>query len=175
MKNHTRTTTAGRQETADIIGVDVKTLDRWVRDGCPVVKRGGRGVEWGFCLPDVIRWWGDRRATEAAADAPGDLAEIELRRERAKMLLAELELANARGEVALVREFELATSRAMAEIQTRVMQVPQRVVMQLLGETDETRFKETLSAELRTALESAADADLNLDDDDGEGDDATPG
>jgi phage terminase Nu1 subunit (DNA packaging protein) len=145
------------------MGVDVTTLDRWVREGCPVAQRGSRGVEWAFSLPDVIRWYGDRRAEDAAGGAPNDILEIERRTLEAKMHLAELELAEARADVAPVREFELATARAMAAIQTRVMAVPQRVVMQLLGETDEKRFKELLADELRAALVAAADADLELD------------
>lgn len=156
----------GRQETADVVGVDVKTLDRWVRDGCPVEKRGGNGVAWEFYLPDVIRWWGDRRVAETTANAPDDLHEIELRRKRAEMLQAELELAKARSEVAPIHEFEMAQTKAMAAIRTRIMNVPQRVVMQLLGETNETTFKERLTDELRVALEAASEADLELEIDD---------
>lgn len=148
------------------MGVSVTTLDRWVKEGCPVVARGSRGIEWAFELPDVIKWWGDRRAEEASADNPGDLAEIELRTRRAEMVMAELELAKAKGEVASVREFELVQSKAMAAIRVRVMNVPQRVVMRLLGETNETTFKTRLAEELRVALETSSDADLSLDDDD---------
>jgi phage terminase Nu1 subunit (DNA packaging protein) len=155
-----------RQQTADTIGVDVKTLDRWVKDGCPVARRGGRGVEWGFSIPDVVRWWGDRRAAEAAADEPDDLHEIELRTKRALMLKAELELAKAKGEVAAVAEFEKVQTKAMAAIRARVMQVPQRVVMRLVGETNETKIKSRLSEELRIALESASESDLTIDEDD---------
>jgi hypothetical protein len=43
--------------------------------------------------------------------------------------------------------------------------VPQRVVVQLIGETDETRFKDVLRAELALALEATANADLVLADD----------
>jgi hypothetical protein len=46
------------------------------------------------------------------------------------------------------------------------MNVPQRVVIQLLGETNETRFKEVLRAELTLALQAAAEADLTLADED---------
>lgn len=160
------TISLNRAETARHMGVDITTVDRWVREGCPVLKRGSRGKEYAFDLPAVIRWWGDRKAEEAAGSQPRDVAEINMRTLQAKMLLAELELATARGDVAPVREFETAQARAMTAIQTRVMQVPQRVVMQLLGETDEKKFKTRLADELRTALESASEADLNLGDED---------
>jgi phage terminase Nu1 subunit (DNA packaging protein) len=157
-----------RADTAEAMGVNVTTIDRWVKEGCPVAQRGSRGVEWAFDLPALIRWWGDRRAADAEADAPDDLLEIEKRTKQAAMFKAELELAKARGEVASVREFELAQSRAMAAIRARVMNVPQRVVTQLLGETDATKFKDKLKGELREALEQAADEDITLEDDDGD-------
>jgi phage terminase Nu1 subunit (DNA packaging protein) len=165
------TITLNRAQTAAHMGVDLTTLDRYVREGCPVLARGSRGREWAFDLPAVVRWYGEHEVSKAMGEQDPDILDIKLRQEKAKMLLAELELAKARGEVAPVREFELAQSRAMAAIQTRVMQVPQRVVMQLIGETDETKFKKLLSEELRAALEAASETDLRLDDDDEEDED----
>jgi phage terminase Nu1 subunit (DNA packaging protein) len=156
---------ANRAEAAELMGVNPTTLDRWVKEGCPVAERGSRGVEWKFDIPALVKWWGDRRAAQAAEDEPGDMMEIELRTKRAQMLKAELELAKAKGEVGAVREFELVQSKAMAAVRARVMNVPQRVVMRLLGETNETTFKARLTEELRNALESAADEDLTLDED----------
>lgn len=154
-----------RSGIAEAMGVSLPTIDRWVKEGCPVVQRGGRGVEWVFDSADVIRWWGDRRAADAAGDKPNDLAEIDKRTRLAAMTRAELELAKARGEVAPVREFERAQARVMAAIRANVMNVPQRAVLQLLGETNETAFKQKLRAELILALEQGAAADVAMDDD----------
>ena len=157
-----------RAETAEHLGVSEPTLDRWVRDGCPFNQRGGRGVEWQFDLPVVVRWWGNRRASEAAAAETQDIAEIELRTRRAIMQKAEVDAAKARGEIALISEFEKVQSKAMAAIRVRIMQVPQRVVVRLLGETRESVFKDVITEELRTALESASESDLSIDEDDDE-------
>ena len=152
------------------MGVSVTTIDRWVKDGCPVAQRGSRGIEWAFELPSLIRWWGDRRASDAEQNEVSDLLEIELRTKRAEMLKAELELAKAKGEVANVREFEKVQVKAMASIRARVMNVPQRVAMRLIGETNETTIKARLTEELRNALESASESDLAIDEDeDGDG------
>lgn len=59
-----------------------------------------------------------------------------------------------------------------AVIRANIMNVPSRVVSQLIGETDESRFKDVLSAELMQALEAAADADIDLDPDEEEEPDA---
>lgn len=77
--------------------------------------------------------------------------------------MAELELAKARGDVAPVREFEMAQSKMMAVIRTNILNVPSRAVFQLLGETDEKIFKTKLRSELTLALEQAASEDLDID------------
>jgi phage terminase Nu1 subunit (DNA packaging protein) len=156
-----------RSGLAEHMGVSLPTVDRWVKDGMPVVQRGARGVEWSFDLADVIRWYAQRQA-EAAGGAVDDLAEIEKRTARAKMEQAELALAKEKGVVAPVREFERVQAAMMAAIRQNIMNVPQRAVLQLLGETNETEFKRKLRAELTLALEQSAKADLALDDDEEE-------
>lgn len=86
---------------------------------------------------------------------------------KAQADLAELELAKARGELAPISEFERAQAIAASQIRTNCLNIPQRVVIQLLGETDEATFKDKLRAEIVLALETAANADaLNNDTDD---------
>ena len=97
---------------------------------------------------------------------PDDLEELERRERTAKTLRAELELAKARGDVAPVREFERVQSAMMAAIRQNVMGVPTRAVLRLLGEKNETKFKQVLADELRLALETAATAVLDVEDDD---------
>lgn len=153
-----------RSGLAEHMGVSLPTIDRWVKDGMPVVQRGARGIEWVFDLADVISWYA-RRQAEAAGGAVDDLKEIEKRTARAKMEQAELGLAHARGQVAPIAEFQRVQSSMMAIIRQNILNVPQRAVLQLLGETDETTFKQKLRAELTLALEQSASADLNVDDD----------
>lgn len=160
-----------RTGLAEVFGVSMPTVDSWVRAGCPVVKRGSRGVEWQFDTAEVIKWREQRAADMAAGDTKADETELRRRELLAKTLTAELELAKKRGEVAPIRDFERAQAAVFAEIRTNIMNVPQRVVVQLLGEANEVVFKQKLRAELTLALEAAATADLVLSDDD-ETDDA---
>lgn len=159
------TISLNRADLASHMGVSLVTIDTWRKEGMPILMRGGPGKQWAFDLVAVIKWWGDRKAQQAAVDAPTDLAEIEKRTASAKMQKAELELAKARREVAPIRDFERAQAKAFAEVRTNVMNVAQRVVVQLLGETDEPTFKRKLKAELTLALQAAANADLTLADD----------
>lgn len=153
-----------RQECAQAMGVALPTFDKWVRDGCPVKQRGRKGIPWQFDLADVIAWWGQRERENAAGGATTDENELKRRKLAAETGVAELEFAKARGEVAPVAEFERAQARMMATIRTNVMNVAQRAVLQLLGETDEARFKQRLRAELALALEQSAQVEFDLDD-----------
>lgn len=157
-----------RAKLAEIFDVALTTIDAWVKKGCPVVQRGARGVEWSFNTADVARWREDERARQAAGTVPDDREKLDLRRAQADTLRAELELAKAREEVAPVSEFEKATARLMATIRTNMLNIPQRAVLRLLGEANETVFKKVLREEITLALETSAEADLILDDAEGE-------
>ena len=157
-----------RTGLADVFGVSLPTVDGWVRAGCPVVSRGSKGTQWVFNTAAVGKWLRDKAVTDATGEMGGDEAEIERRTKRAKMLQAELELAKARGEVAPVREFERTQAARYAMIRANCLNVPQRAVLQLLGETDEATFKRKLRAEIVLALETAASAQLDLAEDDAE-------
>ena len=154
-----------RQELSEAMGISLPTVDRWVRDGCPVKQRGAKGVPWEFDLAAVVAWWGDNQRKAAAGQAPTDMEDAKRRKVAAEAEMAELELAKARGEVAPVEEFRRAQEARNAIIRQNVMNVAQRACLQLLGERDEAKFKERLRAELAIALETAANAALDLADD----------
>lgn len=154
-----------RAGLADVFGKTPPTIDAWLRDGCPIEKRGSRGVAAEFDTGKVAKWLHDRAVKDATGNEQQDEAEIDRRTKRAKMLVAELELAKARNEVAPVAEFEQVQAARSAIIRQNVMNVAQRAVLQLLGCTDETEFKLKLNRELKLALDTAANAAIELPED----------
>jgi len=162
-----------RRDLAAIFGVSLPTVDAWVRVSCPYDQKGGRGKEWTFDTADVARW----REERAAADAGGqdlDLEKLKIRRIKADTLLAELELAKAQSVVAPLEQVERVLSRAVVEVQTNLRgRLVTRLVTQLLGETDERRFKRVALAEIDDVLVSLADIDITADEPDDESDDDT--
>lgn len=164
-----------RQELSEAMGVSLPTVDRWIRDGCPVKQRGAKGIPWEFDLAAVVGWWGDRQREAAAGNAPTDMEDAKRRKVAAEAEMAELELARAKGEVAPIAEFQRTQEARNAIIRTNVLNVVQRATLQLLGETDEGIFKKKLRAELVLALETAAKAAIELaEDDDTEEDGGAP-
>jgi terminase small subunit / prophage DNA-packing protein len=155
-----------RTGLADVFGVSMPTVDTWVRDGCPVVTRGSRGVQWEFDTGEVAKWLRERAVTDATGEQQQDAAEIERRTKRAKMLQAELELAEAMKQVAPVDEFKRVQAARAAMVRQNVMNVRQRAVLRLLGETDEATFKRVLGEELTLALRTAYETPVELAQDD---------
>lgn len=148
-----------RQGLADIFGVSLPTIDNWVRQGCPYISKGGRGQEWKFNTASVSTWLRDRDVEEATGGIPDDMDELKLRKQKAETELAELELAQKKGEVALISEFERIWAMSMGQLRQNILGVPQRAVLQLLGETDEMAFKEKLRAEIVLALEQTVESE----------------
>ncbi len=157
--------TLNRGEVAEFFGVTPPTVDGWVRAGCPV-KKGQRGVASEFNSADVAAFLREKARQEGSGTALADESELKRRKLAAEAERAELELAKEKGEVAPVREFERAQAAAMASVRANMRNVPRRAVLQLLGCTDENEFKTKLMAEIDLALETAADADLDLSEDD---------
>ena len=159
-----------REELAEIEGVSLNTVTTWIRQGCPYLQKGRQGKPWKFNTMDVGEWRIQKAREDATGDQPMDEQELKLRKLAAETNKAELDLAEARQRVAPIEEFERARSMENATIRANVMNVPSRVVSQLIGETDEGRFKELLRTELIQALETAAEADIDLEADDDDGD-----
>ena len=153
-----------RSELAGIFGISLPTVDVWVKQGCPIVKKGGTaGRAYVFDTAAVFRWRNDRAVEQATGETAVDLEVLNRRKILAQTQLAELELAEASGKVAPVADFERALAKQNAVIRQNIMTVPQRAVMMLIGEKDEIRFKSVLTAELREALERAAQSVIELD------------
>lgn len=83
-----------RNELAELLDVDLRTVDGWLRRGCPIVSKGGRGRAHEIDSADVVRWLQDRAAEGRARVI--SLDEARLRKTIAEAGLAELELDSAR-------------------------------------------------------------------------------
>lgn len=155
-----------RTGLSDVFGVALNTIDSWVRQGCPFVQRGaGRGQEWQFNTKDVSEWLQQKRVAEATGDVQADEAELRRRRLAAETAKAELELAKARDMVAPLDQVERMVAKAFAQVRAGMRNLPGRTVTQLIGETDERRFKSVLLNEIDQVLEALASASLADDED----------
>lgn len=158
--------TLNRTEMADHLGIAMPTLDDWVRRGCPVVSRGGRGRAWQYNTADVREWRDQDIREEMAGTATASTDELKRRKLQAETEQAELDLARAKGQVVPVAQFERAMSIAFGEVRARLRNVvPSRAGRRLVGEGDETRIKAVLREEIDQVLEALADDALIAEED----------
>lgn len=164
-----------RSELATIFGVTPPTVDRWVAQGCPVAKEGGRGRAYEFNTAAVREWReavirDDARSTVAASEQ-----ELLRRQLAAQTELAELKLAQQKELVAPVEQMRKALSMANAAVRAQMRNLADRIPRMIVGETDEARIKAVLRSEVDQALTSLAGAtlvtDADLDEDADEPDD----
>lgn len=156
--------TVGKREVAQIFGVAESTVSEWVRRGCPVMQRGGKGVAWQVNTADVAEWLKKRAVEDIAGESLADESELKRRKLAADTAKAELELAKVKGEVVPLRQLERALANTFAEVKTNIRNVPSRVSTALIGETSETRIKEVIVEEIDLALEAMDEFDINDED-----------
>jgi len=130
-----------------ILGIARMTMDRIVKDGCPVVTRGNRsGQIWKLNTAAVIDWL--RKRDVALATGHPDAASFDvakLRDKEAQARLRELQIAEREG--ALVESAKVIDwiKRSFGDVRSRVLAIESQVA----GLTDEQRDQ------LKTALHDA--------------------
>ena len=165
-KKKTRGREVNRAELAEINGVSLPTVDEWVRRGCPVVQRGGRGRAWTFNTAEVRSWRDDDIRAQVSDTSNASFEDLKLRKLAAETEQAELDLARAKEQLVPVEQFERALQKAFGEVRASMRNVvPGRAARRLIGETDETKFKTVLLEEIDQALTALADRDLILEED----------
>ncbi|MFY0309643.1 terminase small subunit [Leisingera sp. D0M16] len=165
-KKKVRGREVNRADLAEINGVSLPTVDEWVRRGCPVVQRGGRGRAWKFNTAEVRSWRDDDIRAQADHGPSATKEQLILRKLAAETEQAELDLAKAREQVVPVEQLERALQKAFGEVRAGLRNVvPSRAARRLIGETDETAFKEVLLEEVDQALTALANNDLIFEED----------
>jgi phage terminase Nu1 subunit (DNA packaging protein) len=156
--------TVGKREIAQIFGVAESTVNEWIRRGCPVLDRGGKGIAWQINTAEVSEWLKKRAVEDVAGDTLADESELKRRKLAADTAKVELELAKVKGEVVPLKQLERALANTFAEVKTNIRNVPSRVSTTLIGETSETRIKEVVLEEIDLALEAMDEFDIHDED-----------
>lgn len=148
--------------SADVLAALTGMSRRWVFDRATdgTIARVGRGkFPLGESLPALI-------AFMTRGELGEELDKARLRKLNADATRAELELAKERGEVAPIYQFSRVWADRFAIIQRTMRHIPQRAVLQLLNEPNETVWKQKLLAEIDLALNAAANEPLQIEDED---------
>jgi len=126
LKGATRTLTM--TEAAAVLNIAGHTLKSWIDQGCPhqkIAVTRGRGIEYQIDVGAVMRWR-EKRAVEALSQQFDDLTADEARRRKliAEAALIGLELAKAKGEVAVIADYEKVRGTQYARVRARLLAGP---------------------------------------------------
>lgn len=135
---------------AELAGYDARHIRRLAADGV-LPKTGRNAYPLGDCIKALLTHTSGQSDTTAMQAA-------KLRRLEAQATLTELELAKARGEVALIEDFQRVQEQTFTLIRTNMLNVPRRVFASIVGETSEERIKTVLTNEITQILNDAAEA-----------------
>lgn len=153
-----------RSEIAEAFGADPTTIDRWVKDGMPVVDRPGKGIAATFDLPACLRWKLsndldkalDRVEKSATAE---DLDALKAEGQRLRNESAQLDLAARRGELARIDIMLDMMKSLVIEGRIALMdRVPPRVAA--LAQEPGSNLKQIIRDEMRAALVAWAEQPL---------------
>ncbi|MFS9379428.1 terminase small subunit [Citrobacter sp. ANG330] len=151
---------ANRAELSSIWGVSLPTITSWINAGCPYVVKGSKSRAWVFDTAAVAQWREDHKVKAATGQTTLTEDELKLRKLEAETVMAELELAKARGDVAPLELMSGMMSHVFAQVRAGIRNLPTRCVSQLIGESDPRKFKQVMLMEIDIVLEELAKADL---------------
>lgn len=141
---------------ADVFDVNVHTVYKWLREGCPVHQQGIRGKQPHLFQTSDVASWKEKKLLDGINNNTDKIGFDEAKRRKAvaEAGIAEIALAKGRGEVAELDVIKKVVENAFATVASRLRKVPERVVMQVVGETDEILIKRAILDEIDQALEA---------------------
>lgn len=105
-------------ELATEMRVKTGTVSGWKADGCPWQEKGGRPM---YVLHKVVDW---RLAQARAATTPLDKEAEQVRKLKAEADRVEIEVAQARGELVPVAEFDRVVAVEHEYLRTALVKMP---------------------------------------------------
>lgn len=138
-----------RNKLAAILGYDVKTIDRMVRDGMPYLSRPANGKSsWVFDTAAVLSWMTRDDLTERTKAA-------KLRLMQAKAGLKWLEYGQALGFLVSIDDIRPKFEESMQMTKSRLLAMPGRLEQVLAVESDPDVIEKILQDEIDDIFEHA--------------------
>lgn len=141
-------------EAAQIHNCTVQTIRDWMRAGLPVAKPAQKGGEKHYLeSADISHWLIEREIKNRFGNIDLMTADEAKRKKlTAEAALTELELAKKMEQVVDLEVMERQLANKFANLRSILRRIPDRVVMQLVGLTDESKIKNIVLTEIDAAL-----------------------
>ncbi len=151
--------TVNRAELARILGVDVRTIDTYTRQGMPIEKRSRRkGDPSEYNTAAAIEWL---RESSSEESVPLDFEKARARKMRADAELAEYDLAKTRGELVAVEDVAALVNEDYSAVRLALLGIPARLSAELVIAEDADMVRAILDESIREALAELASRDVD--------------
>ncbi|WP_052954873.1 terminase small subunit [Microvirga vignae] len=153
-----------RADLAALWGTSLPTIDAWVRQGCPFVKRGSKGKEWQFDTAAVAEWRISRAVEDALSDVQDEggrmsREEADRRRAVAAAISAEIQADRDLGTVVEKNAAEADTAAFCIALKTALTTAAAKIAARAALITSAPEIQELCETELNRAF-NAAQSDL---------------
>lgn len=140
-------------QAAELFGVTPKTVIEWGKTGAPKADHGT------WLLKDLFDWWKENIAPRSIIKKHRDetKAEADRRRAVAKARREEIALEKEEKTHCKLKDVEAAFFSAGRIVRDAMLNIPDRVKAELAAESDAFEIGETLTKEIRAALEDLAE------------------
>lgn len=154
-----------RSELARICGVSLPSIDQWTARGCPYLESPREGAKGWLFDTSVVIAWRERMAAQAVQSDTRriDLNEANRRKTAAQAALAELELAEKRGEVVRVDDAARIAGEGYTRVRARLLAMPGRLAPLLAIADTAEECKDLVEGAVTEALAELA---VGMDEDD---------
>jgi len=142
---------ANKAEVAEFFDVSLKSVDGWVRRGCPVVERGATNRPWVFDLLAVAEW---RLAGRSGGEVDPEAMEPQDRKAWYEGEKRRIELQERARELIPAVEVEQAIATAFAAIAQDLRAIPDNLERR---HGIESAVAEAVEAALFEAMDAMAD------------------
>ncbi|MEO1265938.1 MAG: terminase small subunit [Pseudomonadota bacterium] len=164
---------------AEHFGVELPTVDAWLRRGCPVVEKGGRGKPYIFDVEAVAEWREDRDRSRSSLDSDEmptpeawdgvdpsqwDIDEAQRRKEIALAQLRQLEVEERAGRLIPTDEVLNNVRVGLAKVRSKMLGLPASIAPRLgrIGNKPaviQAELQEAISAILTELSDGIEDSD----------------
>lgn len=117
---------ANKAQVAEFFEVSVKTVDAWIRRGCPVLERGHKSRAWVLDCGAVLKWYFERQHAGVPPEDPQDMSPQD-RRAWYESEVRRRALLKMDSELIPVADVERIVSIAYAEIAAALRGLPSAI------------------------------------------------
>lgn len=151
-----------RESCAEFFGVDLRTVDIWLRRGLPATKEGR---QWKINSATVARWRIEREREQVLGEL-ANVSEDDARRRKlvAEAARAEFELARATGAAVAIADVEATVSGMIGAARAKLLGVGTKLARELAVEADVLVCRKLIDGGVHDALVELSEWDGSIPD-----------